>query len=667
MMNHLFSACCNICLFIIGSLFIPIYLHSQASCENTANNNFLVSGYPIKGESPGAFALPSLTGYVMGTAILNKEDPPVLFLQSDKRNIGTYLYYFLGFTSTGNPIYSQPIKLSLPFKETIDRRGMIFQDKNNKIWGIWQFGQSLVMAEFNKSKLCFEKEKKVHIKGLPSGYKGSGISQLPNGKQLMLFGIANKKPEDEIKMKFDSLYYTPEGFWPVSIPQSGVYGALFDDILEADQINAVKLTDLKDIFFDYSSFTFYHNNDKESYAIAGTRMGNILTYQISTSPFYLEKKYIVDSNFNLLRSLTIHAYVGYVKYNMKEEGILVSGEGSLAYYKNTGKKDRKGNLIFNGPKPVMQENPVLYGGSLVVPELVDWDGDGVLDIISGNSAGYILFFRNKGSNIHPVFASPEYLKAGGEIIHIQPGYREDIQGPGEARWGYVCPTVIDWNSDGLPDILTGDSRGKFMVFINKGSKSNPELEVERPLYCKGMNIYGGWRVKPGVAKMGDSMAYVILDQDNELHLYWQIDEYNLEDKGKLKLTDGTYIKANRRGGGQTGRIKIHLVDWDQDGVIDILVGTGRAQSIPNSQNGLPYNWGKKNEGGAVLFLKNVGTNEKPVFAYPKMLEYRGKEMLFGVHSCAPTTSYIGESGTLNLVVGVEKGLYMFFDRKDISW
>lgn len=92
----------------------------------------------------------------------------------------------------------------------------------------------------------------------------------------------------------------------------------------------------------------------------------------------------------------------------------------------------------------------MYAGSLVTPTLVDWDGDGKLDIVCGNSAGHILFFRNAGTNRNPSFRSGTYLKAGNEIIHIQPGYGEDIQGPGESRWGYVGANVFDWNNDGSP-------------------------------------------------------------------------------------------------------------------------------------------------------------------------------------------------------------------------
>ena len=161
------------------------------------------------------------------------------------------------------------------------------------------------------------------------------------------------------------------------------------------------------------------------------------------------------------------------------------------------------------------------------------------------------------------------------------------------------------------------------------------------------------------------MAYICLDTDDEFHLYWQIDRYNLRDGAKLKLKDGTNIKANFLNAGATGRAKIEIVDWDEDGVKDLLVGTPRHGSIPEPDEGLPYH--TQNNGSAIIFLKNSGTESHPIFEYPVMLKYNGKKINLGQHSCAPATGFIGSGNTLNLIVGDETGRYIFFDRKDLDW
>lgn len=643
---------------------------SLSSLGALAQSDFLVSGQPIKNGAAngiGNFAAPSLTGIVMGTAKVNDDDYPDLFVQSDIRAPGTYLYHFKKLTEKGEPVFSQGIKLTLPFEDTGENKAIILQNPNQAIFGFWRFGGKLLKkANFNPKSNSFKGVSNITINGLPWGMSTFGVIRTLQGKYLFLFTVPKPTPEN-VKMKVDSAYYTPEGYWPNPLSEVGIYGAVANDLESLAKLEAKPLTELDQAYFGMSGYTSFQLNNKEQYVLCGTRMGNIYAYQIDGEQL-LPNKYVVDQKHILRRSPTVNAFPAYFKIEGKTEGVFISGEGGIVYYPNTKQKDKQGNLIFEDAISVKQENPLLYGGSLVVPSLADWDGDGFIDIVSGNSAGNVLFFRNTGTNQKPAYQDPVALKAGGVAIHVQPGYREDIQGPHEARWGYVCPVVYDWNGDGLPDILTGDSRGKFMVYLNIGTKAKPELDVETPLFYKGLNVHGGWRSIPGVGSMAGKDAYVILDSDNQFHLYYKIDAYNVSDGGKLKLTDGTFINGHRRKGGQVGRAKTQIVDWDGDGVKDLLIGTGRGAAIPNPINGLPYFRKKKGEGAAVLFMRNAGTDAEPLYEFPKMMKFKGNDILLGAHECAPTTAYIGGDGkTLNLVVGTEYGTFMFYDRKDLSW
>lgn len=52
------------------------------------------------------------------------------------------------------------------------------------------------------------------------------------------------------------------------------------------------------------------------------------------------------------------------------------------------------------------------------PELVDFDGDGKVDLLSGIYKGHLLFRKNEGTNAAPKFAAPVKLKSGGKDIKL---------------------------------------------------------------------------------------------------------------------------------------------------------------------------------------------------------------------------------------------------------
>ena len=56
---------------------------------------------------------------------------------------------------------------------------------------------------------------------------------------------------------------------------------------------------------------------------------------------------------------------------------------------------------------------------LEAPELVDFDGDGVRDLVSGNYGGNIIFRKNTGSDAEPKWAEPVKIQRGGEDIKLR--------------------------------------------------------------------------------------------------------------------------------------------------------------------------------------------------------------------------------------------------------
>lgn len=646
--------------------FAPLLFAFVIVGNTFGQSNTLVSGQAIKTNPDneyGRFALPSIAAFAMGMADVNGDSQPDLFLQSDRWNPGTYLHLFEKYDKNNQPVFSEKIKLKIPFKEEIRNRAVILNEQSGNVTGFWGFGDHLKVARFEKEKLQFGELSEIKIKGLPLNFNNFGVLQLAESKYLFLFSVPDSVYKRYPGRGPNVITYGPDGFWDRPIPNSGIYGAFVSSLTDKE-IEVKQLTSRQEALYAIEGYSSYQI-DNEPYLLCGTRLGNIHAYRINSASEKLESRgFVVDKNGITLRNPAIHGALAFYNH-ASTKGLIVSSEGGIYYYKAENKINKNGNIVLGDPLHLNQTNSDLYGTSLVVPNLYDWDNDGDLDIISGTSLGHIHFIENVGNNEYPKFNDPERLKAGGYEIFVQPGYNQDIQGPGESRWGYTCPAVADWTGNGLPDILTGDSRGKFNVYINTGTKIEPKLEPEHALYINGMDMHGTWRVRPGVGKLGGKMAYICLDTDDEFHLYWQLDQYNLTEGKKLTIGDSINIRANFLNAGATGRSKILIVDWDEDGVKDLLVGTPRHGSIPEPENGLPYF--TEDNGAAVIFLRNSGTEEDPVYEYPRMLKFKGKKIELDQHSCAPTVGEIGPGNTMNLIVGDETGRFYFYERKDLSY
>lgn len=198
------------------------------------------------------------------------------------------------------------------------------------------------------------------------------------------------------------------------------------------------------------------------------------------------------------------------------------------------------------------------------PQLVDLNGDGQIDILSGSWPGELFFFQ--GGPDH-TFAAPVKLKdKNGKTINIGGGVRresgnyvlvagdakfetkggktvivyegETIEIP-EGKQGGITGTAsvahaADWDGDGDYDLLVGDIGGSVYLVPNEGNAKEYAFGKEQPLQA------GGKAIK---ARHGDAGPFA--------------------------------------------------ADWDGDGDLDLLVGCG--------------------DGSAVLY-RNVGTKTEPELA-----------------------------------------------------
>jgi hypothetical protein len=91
------------------------------------------------------------------------------------------------------------------------------------------------------------------------------------------------------------------------------------------------------------------------------------------------------------------------------------------------------------------------------PMAVDWDGDGNLDLITGNFAGTFYLFKGEGKG---------KFQPKGEWITTEGG-------PLKVNGNHSDPFIVDWDHDGDLDVLSGSAQGGVQWSENEAGKGKP--------------------------------------------------------------------------------------------------------------------------------------------------------------------------------------------------
>ena len=287
-----------------------------------------------------------------------------------------------------------------------------------------------------------------------------------------------------------------------------------------------------------------------------------------------------------------------------DKDLIVGDEdGRVALVEHSGKFDDQDSPLFYTPKYFQQQADTLKCGALATPVGVDWDADGDVDILSGNTAGYIEFFENmSGRDVaEPKWNSPRRLDVGGAPFRIMAGTNGSIQGPAEAKWGYTTFSVADWDQDGLLDVILNSILGDVIWLKNVGSATKPQLgwpagiEVEwsepQPHLAWGWRrpnsnaILTQWRTTPVVFDFNSDGLVDLAMLDHEGYLSY-FERFKAD--GDLKLRSpqrvfvdesGKPLRLNSKLAGGSGRRKLCVTDWNGDGKFDLLLNSSNADLL----------------------------------------------------------------------------------------
>jgi hypothetical protein len=192
---------------------------------------------------------------------------------------------------------------------------------------------------------------------------------------------------------------------------------------------------------------------------------------------------------------------------------------------------------------------------------VDWNNDGLQDLLVGDGAGYLHIFLNTNTNAEPRLGGDALIEADGKAINVG---------------GRAAPIADDWNGDVKKDLLVGNFDGDIRVYLNKGTDAAPLFGASYNLKLRnGKDLMIGTRVAPRIFDWDRDGVKDILAGEFEGYIYFlrnagtnsapAFDGYE-----KLLLSTGKPLLYSGEEGGH--RARLDVTDWNNDGFYDILAG-----------------------------------------------------------------------------------------------
>jgi hypothetical protein len=229
--------------------------------------------------------------------------------------------------------------------------------------------------------------------------------------------------------------------------------------------------------------------------------------------------------------------------------------------------------------------------------VADWNHDGLPDIVVNSIWGKVLWYENVGTRRKPSLTATKPIEVEWTGKPPKPAWNWwEPEGNALATQWRTTPAVIDYDEDGLNDLVMLDYEGYLTLFrrAKKGRKL-VLLPGSRIFTCENRSAF------------------------DSIH--------------RPKNKTGGVLRLNDGSAGKSGRRKFCFVDWDLDGGLDILV---------NSRN--------------VSFLQQIGqVTGRHLFYDRGMVDDR----ILAGHTTSPTAVDWDKNGVPDLLVGAEDGFFYY--------
>ena len=361
----------------------------------------------------------------------------------------------------------------------------------------------------------------------------------------------------------------------------------------------------------------------------------------------------------LLGAGKYHAIGGRYYRNSSFTGfILLEKSWMFHYLEDVGGKP--GPPVLRDRGYLLQRQARVSIGTYAWPYVCDWDGDGGRDIVAGSATGSPFIIEEVGRSNPPVYRPRRILESAGKPIWHTWGNTLGQTG-GERTEGYWNPAIVDWDNDGLDDLIApvGISHGKLV-----DGKPVPDGRLffyknigrrDQPRYAEAQEIL----LEDGSPPMATHVAFPIdWDSDGRCELVafdfaGRLCVYSLKGRphqDPLTLLPGIPLKMAEGGEfnaqvvyefvGRPWGMQQAVCDWDGRGVWDVLIGTREM----------------------LLLFRNTGSNEEPAYAPGERMKLWDKPITHSVHNLRPCPVDWDGLGRMDLLVGSESGWFHLFRR-----